>query len=721
MKSKIYSSDYVKTTSKGQVWIPVFLTIGFLMAFPVAELLALGNWFGMNYESAQIEQLYERFWRDGFMASGLIVIAVAALINGINNFWYLYSSKKVDFYHSLPVKRPQMFWHRTYVGVLYYLVPYLVMEFFSICIGAMRGFFSLKLMKLALAMLVLHLLMYLLLYFSVVLVICMTGNMLMGALCLAAVFTYGPVLGEVVNMYQQTFFTTFFKMDYGAVKILKGQGSPFLLCKSFLNSYTSGEYGGILAVMAVLALLLGVAAYFAYVKRPSESTGKSMIYHWSESVIRLMVVIPSGLGVGMIFYMMPNWDARVIWWIFGMLVGTVLAHGIIEVVYQMDFRKFLSHKLQLVLAAGVVAVCALVFNKDLVGYDRYLPEYDELEGISISMDYSPLSESVNYVQRYEDDTYYVDEHEWTYGIPSLKGINAGLSQGIYTTLKSIIAEQGKYHEVAYMVPVKYVLKSGKVVYRQYQAEIPELHSLIKACYEEGTLKERRFSFLNVEDKYLQWIRGTFCDGESYVLFQDDRDKVTALLEALKKDVEEADADTFTGKPCASLYLEYENLPLKQDTESVFSMTPGIQNTGYVYADVKIYPEFTRTLAILKETGYPISMDNVELEYVKLTYFVKDQDGNYVQGETEKIDDKKQLDELKKCINYWENLGIKEVSANMKTKEGHEEVTVGLIESEIPDFVKKNMERAENGQMQSGYTDGKDAEAEAEPAFDDGSM
>ena len=37
MKSKICSSKYVKTVSKGKGWIPAFLTLGFLLAFPVAD------------------------------------------------------------------------------------------------------------------------------------------------------------------------------------------------------------------------------------------------------------------------------------------------------------------------------------------------------------------------------------------------------------------------------------------------------------------------------------------------------------------------------------------------------------------------------------------------------------------------------------------------------------------------------------------------------------
>ena len=124
MKSKIYSSRYMKVTSKGLVWIPAFVTIGFLLAFPVAELIMLGNWFGMEYTAREINALYANLWQNGFMITGLAVAALAALFNGISQFWYLYSPRKIDFYHSLPVKRNRMFWYKTLQSLLYFLVPY---------------------------------------------------------------------------------------------------------------------------------------------------------------------------------------------------------------------------------------------------------------------------------------------------------------------------------------------------------------------------------------------------------------------------------------------------------------------------------------------------------------------------------------------------------------------------------------------------------------------
>ena len=80
MKSKIYSSDYMKTTSKGQLWIPVLLSIGYMIAFPVVVLLLLGNWFSSEIISMeQIRQLYEDLWRNELMSTGFAVTSLSLI------------------------------------------------------------------------------------------------------------------------------------------------------------------------------------------------------------------------------------------------------------------------------------------------------------------------------------------------------------------------------------------------------------------------------------------------------------------------------------------------------------------------------------------------------------------------------------------------------------------------------------------------------------------
>ena len=55
-----------------------------------------------------------------------------------------------------------------------------------------------------------------------------------------------------------------------------------------------------------------------------------MVYGKLAAVIKFMVVVPCGMGTGFVFYLIPTSHARNIWCVFGMILGTVLAHGMIE-------------------------------------------------------------------------------------------------------------------------------------------------------------------------------------------------------------------------------------------------------------------------------------------------------------------------------------------------------------------------------------------------------
>lgn len=109
MKSKIFSNKNIVTAFKSQSWLPLFIAVGFLFALPVAELVMLGRWEHVNYTAGQMKILYANLWRDGFVLTGTIVAMASAFVNGASSFLYLYSRRKADFYHSLPVNRKQIF------------------------------------------------------------------------------------------------------------------------------------------------------------------------------------------------------------------------------------------------------------------------------------------------------------------------------------------------------------------------------------------------------------------------------------------------------------------------------------------------------------------------------------------------------------------------------------------------------------------------------------
>lgn len=705
MKSKIYSSRYMKVSSKGLIWIPAFVTIGFLLAFPVTELIMLGNWFGIGYSTDQIGLLYENLWRDGFMITGLLVAGLAALFNGISQFWYLYSPRKIDFYHSLPVKRNRWFWYKTLQSLLYYILPYLVMEFFAICIGAMRGFFSLHLMKLAFLLLIFHLLLYLLFYFTVVLVIALTGHYLMGALLLTAVAAYGPVLAVLIHLYESVFYRTYSGGAAGTLELT----SPVTLAIAFQGSYKAGNYGKLLVLVILLTIVLGTAGYYAYVHRSSERTGQAFVYRWPGIVVRFLIVVPTGLGIGLIFYLLPTDDSRIIWWVFGMILGTLLSGGIMGVIYHMDFRKFFSGKFQFVISVAAVALLACVFYFDMTGYDRYLPAYDQIQNIKAGFEAAGMETSNNIIINQDGTVSWktVDSNS-----ALTNGNNLGISEEIYNCIENIEKESSKstgswlgvksvlnrWDETGEFValPVGYELKSGRTVHRSYWVNREYVKELLKAGYAKGTLKEERYSVLGLDDKYADEVSCTFIDGQNISLFQDNRAKKEQLIDALRQDVFEASPEILTGEPCAVLSIEYPNVPAQSQVDN---MVPGKkESTSYLSGYFYVYPEFKRTVEILKETGYPVSMKDVNITSVTIQYYMNEDHNEYSSPVV--YEEAGQLEELKKVlkcyqlVQVWENKYTDQWGDLTVKINGEESMNIWVIpENAVPEFVQEDAKRA----------------------------
>lgn len=702
MRSRIFSYKYIKTISKGQAWIPAFIALGFLLAFPVAALVKLGTWRNMEYTSAQIAVLYNHLWRDGLVMTGMIVAVIAALMNSINEFIYLYSGKKTDFYHGLPMKRSEMFVERVVTGLIYYAVPYVIMEFFMICIGAARGFFSLKIMGMAVKMFCLHLLIYLVIYFSIVLIICVTGNMLMGALCLGGMYLYGIVLNMLMLSYGAAFLQTFAgERRYGIFKFLVNYASPGTLVLSMLNEYAYGNAGRLIVAVMILTVILAILSYLAYARRPSEAAGRSMVYKWVAVLVKFMVVIPVGLGVGLIFYTLTTGKSRFIWWIFGLVLGTIVSHGLIETIYHMSFQKFFARKIQIVIAGVLVACCALIYQKDLLHFDSYIPKQDEIASVNINtsafdQDYYTV------VNKIEDGKFFdiTDNNKWDDAKTAFSG-KKGIGDQTYEALVNIVDSSSENIDIdeqgySYFTCFKYTLKSGRVVYRNYWAKSENLKSLVKGLYEEENLKEMKFGLLDLDEKYLNQLILTDVGGNGYSIFQNDKVKMSELLEAFRKDVEEASTDDFLQVPEIKIDFEYK-LPTKR---SVAAMIPGENEASNNYVDwmLGIYPSFKNTLAILKETGYPLTIDELKINKIMLTY--NEYADEYEERPLEEViyEKPEEIAKLKKAMvskfnGYLGNdveisTGI---DVNVSTDQGDVMETFGLKLSELPDFVQDKLD------------------------------
>lgn len=698
MKSSIYSTDdtkrnpfaEIKFISKGQLWIPAFCLLGFLMAFVMTELLLFGYWLdAQNQTIESLSKLYEGIWKSNLLFNGFAVTMLAAVTNGVQSFWYLYSRRKIDCYHSLPVKRSELFWRRTGVGILYYLVPYVLMVFLAICVGAARGLFQPKIIGMALMMCFLHFLIYLLFYFCTVLVVCVTGNSLMGVLCLGGLMLYGIVLRKLIMGYRAAFYKTFFGQElYGILKFLEEYGSPYCLGSHLLEQYGGGNYLAVLTIAACVTAMIGGLAWMAFLRRPSESAEKPMVYDWISIIVKIMVTVPCGLGVGLIFYMLPYGEAKRVWWILGMVLGTVISHGVLEVVYQMDFQKFWSKKHHLVLVGILVAACAVNYQMDLLKFDAYFPKQEKLAAVNANL--SSLSGLNQPMLLQEEDGRYRSIGTWTCQEAVLTGEN-GVGSKTWQALKKIAERQEAEDKEGYAIPVKYTLKSGREIFREYVFTPEDIYGLIEALYEEGTLREQQTSFLAIDFRYLKNVEGVFANGEVYRLFQEEPCKYQELLSAFSEDVKEADAGELLVQPTARLRMEYA-FPVKEDAGS-----PYMGDFSHIVTVVNVVPAFKRTIAILEETGYPMSMDEVPLEKADITYY---KDENSSDAPIEFLcKNEEELKELRKVLVpseltcSWMSMEPK-VYVEYYLKGESENSHYGSILSEsMPEFLRKDIEEA----------------------------
>lgn len=696
MKSKIFSSEFAKAASKDNVWITAFLMLGFLLAFPVISILMVGNWRGLAYTPSQLSLLYEYLWRDGFLMTGGAVTGAAAVINSARDFLYLYSRRQTDFYHSLPVKRSRMFWGRVYAGFCRFLLPYLAMGFLAICIGAAEGFFSLNLMVMALKLLGIHVLVYFILYFSMVLIPCITGNYLVGILCLAGMNLFGNALSDLLWLYSREFYHTFFyEKPYGVLEFLEQYVSPAFLAVNFMRAYRRRDLT-VVFIIAVIALTAALAliSCFAYRRRPSEAAGRPIVFRWVEKIVKFAIVISCGMGIGYIFYVLPGSRTRTSWWIFGLLLGTVVSHGLLEMLFQMDVGSFFSKKKELLAAVILVVICGVFFQRDLSGFDQYLPAQNHLS--SFSLDFMSISNEYGcMVERKENGTFLINGLSgWENDgmeLCSEQGVGDRTYQALQTIInnqdsrKSVKQQDSNSEEMFYSMGIRYKMKSGKKVYRSYLINPDECRELVSCIYDEENLKDIIFSFMDLRDEYLAELNLLCADGVSYSLFQNDKERQEELLQALAKDIRDVKGDEMVDIPCARLEVVC-SIPVDETADQLI---PGKKKMPEnVYWSVNILPAYQRTLALLKQTEYPMSMEDLGIEKVSVTYYHTDSEETVVYEKPEEIEALKPAMVPYSLTSMWMDYYTKADACSYFDKKQINGTYVYLLKDQIPDFVKE---------------------------------
>lgn len=615
MTSKSLSIKLTKESIKSRIGVTAIISLVWFFTFVVPAMIFWSKRFDyLDWKKSFTDSILELLsYGNGWVACCIVVMAIVC---GLSSFWYLNSKTKVDFYHSLPVKREMLFAANFIAGILMTALPYFF--FMSICvvIGISGGISSIGiLISTALAGFLTHMVFYLLIYATVVLAAMLTGNMIIGLLGVLTFFFYFPVLFSILLSYFQEYFSTSYYGTYSLHLHLVMKTSPFMLYMDTINSAGSFNSESLiwqpLLMAFIIALFLIVADLWLYKKRPSEGAGKALVFKISRPIIRIFMVVLIALTMSLVFDSIQSGTG---WMLFGLLCGAVITHCVMEAIYHFDVRKIFTNWQQLIICIGSSILIISIFQFDLLGYDSYIPKLEQVQSVAVNIkdldDWVDYNEIYHDGEQYQSYSYYSDNYifqnmEVTDASPVLEMARIGIE---YNKKNYVDAEMEEFshNSINTGLVIQYTLNNGKKVTRRYHLPVSLLIKPLAELSQDQNYLVGKYPFLNKKAEDIVSIR--YQEGDEYYdaygltleqmqsLYQIYQNEYKKLTPTIRQEELPIGTIRFITEEEAQAIADHEQRKL--DNNDYY----GEQITDMNYAP--IYPSFTETIRSLKAAEIP---------------------------------------------------------------------------------------------------------------------
>ena len=655
-----------------------------------------------------------------------IIFIVLSLVMAMSGFSYLYSKKKVDLYHSLPVKREVLYFIKLINGILIVVIPFIICEIVaSLLVIANTG--KISVLIAAIWAIAEWTLLFILSYFLTLFSIMLTGNMLIGILACGFFSFYFPLISLVLKGYQSSFFDTYYTSGFIIENVLPNMSSFMLMFNIFELKWLTRIIIVILASIAFLFINL-----FLYKKRASEAAGKSVSFNVIKLPIKAMMVIFISILMYLLGYEVMN--DSIGWGLFGLIVSGAITHCVMEIIYNQDFKKIFAKKIELLVLIIISIFIAAAFQFDIFGYDSYIPSASQIKSTAVISDLLE-SNSEQYYNKVEISDGYYDESFVDVDYASDSKIEADQIKKMDIQNKDAVLElarqgieaakydlepQGDFDRVL----ISYKLKNGRTVGRVYYVDLDQSTSGLSSVYADESYKKSSYPILSENPENIVSVDfNGIMDNDTHIVFHDDELK-KKFVETYKKELMNLDYETkLKSYPFASIrfnndfmegalrkyagfnYTSDSTTAVNSKWENVYANS--LESVGFY----PIYPEFKETLALLKEMDveviYKFPAEYVESIDVSYNDWENnDPDNNIEEVEsyssettpktfTDKRDIEEILDKLVICDSpYKENLNEDRNYAaiintgNLESSAYRGYNSYGFKKGNIPDIIKK---------------------------------
>ncbi len=425
-KKQNKKSSLLRHTLGSYWWLAFACGVVYFFAGPVFTLLYLN---GMNFDASHytipadlhrqnVAQIARWMSAEGMIPLYLSAV-VLSMILGCVMFAYLQHKRQVNFYHSQPIHRTRLFINQYGVGFAMNMALMLIMLAVSMLMVVMYGLGE----GLALGGIARHVLNIVVLSLAAYSISVLAGQLtgtVLTHLALMLVMHFGIPLATVVMAYMGEIFFATFNFEFPMAML---NFSPLCAMIALLADYSTrylmfmtAPAMGTSMLVTLLAIGIGFAvlAWFLYQKRPSEATGKSLIYPITEPFVKAYLMFVGALGGGFIFYAVGDKA----FFYFGIIVFAILIHMVCQVIIEHDFKALFRKMNHCAVIVALICAAVGIARFDLLGYDSYLPQPEKVSAVSFQ---------INGI-----DDYYADP---------VKTSDAAVKQQVYNLLKPVIDDE----------------------------------------------------------------------------------------------------------------------------------------------------------------------------------------------------------------------------------------------------------------------------------------
>lgn len=625
MTSKSFSSKGLLGDSlRRNLWGFVLGGVGFFFSLLLPVLMTMQR--ALETRAHQLQEypdLVDQDWQGALSAVSSLLgggnpfvkttFVIMAIVCGIAMFAYLHTRQKVDFYHSLPISRTKLFVNNYLTGVIFAVSSYVVMLVIALACAYAMGFGAAVDWSAIGGAVVSHLIVFLLLYALTVLTTVVCGNTVISLLLLAWVML-SPMLvymlySGLCNKFYQTY--TMQSVDMKAVFHLAPLVQFFALDGLHYERVEYVEQTsalGLLLVYLVAAVAVTVLSWYLFRIRKSERAGVALAFAPAKLPIKVYMCLIMGVAFGLGFGMI----AGDFWFWVGLVLGAVLCHWIVEMIYAFDFHAIFAKPVHLAVILVVLFAGALCMKFDVTGYDSWLPDRNSIQAVSISG----------------------STEEKLTGADNIDAVYQLAEMGTQVN-QSALYEEGNYHGLT----LRFWL-GGRTAIRYYLLpNNEEVNVLLRQVYHSEEYKRAAWPLFqidvdqqNAENRFSVDIY-TSQSGYEIASTVYDWDSVRQILAALQ---EESLARTENGLPVLRLEI------CQIDTNGVQEL----KGNAYVTA------EDQKTLALIEKLSgvTPMQLSTEEVKLMELQYRMQDANGDTVWKSVEVTDSADIAALLKNAVN-----------------------------------------------------------------------